>query len=285
MYEWMVWKVANNSDPFTSSSVFNAVSTKRDARIVLDAILWDITRLDDAKLVHANTKTVFAAQAYFAIESNTTFASAGTEATKAFIVAALSRLSLLASNALNLVAPDTNYQVLNGSYAWSAATTYALDAKVLYNDVWYISLAADTVGPLPDALNSVLWAVSTAPTGLIEQNLSLATAETQAAIDVNALFAIVTNAISNEDKTSIPLPNASYTYTVQVKTGSYFETLPIKVPEDTALNGDELRGTIVFPKASVYTGAISSSSVDNTIVLQALTNVVTGQAIQFLLQT
>jgi len=281
MYEWMVWKVANNSDPFTSSSVFNAVSTKRDARIVLDAILWDITRLDDAKLVHANTKTVFAAQAYFAIESNTTFASAGTEATKAFIVAALSRLSLLASNALNLVAPDTNYQVLNGSYAWSAATTYALDAKVLYNDVWYISLAADTVGPLPDALNSVLWAVSTAPTGLIEQNLSLATAETQAAIDVNALFTIVTNAISNEDKTSIPLPNASYTYTVQVKTGSYFETLPIKVPEDTALNGDELRGTIVFPKASVYTGAVSSSAADNTIVLQALTNVVTGQAIQF----
>ena len=68
---------------------------------------------------------------------------------------------------------------------------------------------------------------------------------------------------------------------MQVKTGSYFETLPIKVPEDTALNGDELRGTIVFPKASVYTGAVSSSAADNTIVLQALTNVVTGQAIQF----
>tara|TARA_Y100000389_G_scaffold204864_1_gene260256 strand:+ start:6854 stop:15034 length:8181 start_codon:yes stop_codon:yes gene_type:complete len=281
MYQWMVWKVANDSDPFSASSTFDEAKTKRDARIVIDALLWDVTRLDDAtQSVNSNTKTVFAALAYFAIESNTTFASPETEAAKTFIIASLGQLDQLIGRALQNLEPLTNYQVINGNWAWDIGTTYAVDAKTLYNDVWYIALE-ETVGTYPDAENSLIWDTTTPPSTVKIQDLTLPLAEVDSMSIMNQLITIITTAVTEEDKTTIPLPNTSYTSTIQIKTGSYFEQLPISVPEDTALNGDELRGVIVFPKDSVYTGAVAASAADNTVTLQALTNIVSGIPIQF----
>jgi hypothetical protein len=281
MWQWMLWKSANNSSPFSPSSEFDQYSTKRDSRFVLDALLWDITRLGNVGTVTSNTKTVFTALAYFAIESQTTFATLATTASKDYIVASLSYLSTSITRILSNTVPLVNYQILNGNWTWDNVTTYATNDVVFLDDAWYICLEDDTVGADPSVDGTLLWNVTTTPTSIIEQNLELPGAETTAITDLSALVTIITDAISAGTKIGIPLPNASYTTTIQIKTGSYFEELPISVPEDTALSGDELRGVIVFPKSSVYTGAVASRAFNSTITLQALTNVVPGMPIQF----
>ena len=50
----------------------------------------------------------------------------------------------------------------------------------------------------------------------------------------------------------IPTPTTGSFNSIFVKTGTYSEVLPISIPENTALIGDELRGTVVQP-ASGYT--------------------------------
>ena len=281
MWQWMQWKKDNNSAPFSSSSVFDEFSTKRDARIILDALMWDITRKSNDGSVTSNTKTVFAALAFFAIESQTTFASINTAAAKDYIVAALAYLLSNITKVIANLPPLVNYQILNDNWTWDIATTYETDDIVFLNDEWYRCLEDDTLGSDPAAEDTIAWEITTAPITIIEQNLDLPSFETGTDVELTALLEIVTTAITEENKSIIPLPNASYTSTVQVKTGSYFEQLPISVPEDTALNGDELRGVIVFPKDSVYTGAVSSNAYDSTITLQALTNVTPGMPIQF----
>jgi hypothetical protein len=281
MWQWMLWKSANNSLPFSSSSQFDEFSTKRDARIVLDSLMWDITRLSNSGTVTSNTKTVFTALAYFAIESQTTFASPETTAAKDYIIASLGYLSTNITRILDNNVPLINYQILNGDWTWDVDATYATDDVVFLDDEWYICLEDDVVGEDPAADGSLFWNITTTPISIIEQNLDLPNAETTAITDSITLLQIITTAISSGTKVGIPLPNASYTSTIQIKTGSYFEELPISVPEDTALNGDELRGVIVFPKDSVYTGAVASNAFESTITLQALTNVVPGMPIQF----
>ena len=71
------------------------------------------------------------------------------------------------------------------------------------------------------------------------------------------------------------------TATIFVKTGTYSETLPISVPENVAIVGDELRGTVVQPKVRINTVATSSSGDSNTISAYTTTGLVDGTPIQF----
>ena len=68
----------------------------------------------------------------------------------------------------------------------------------------------------------------------------------------NMLNTLIT-ALTNESTADVPPPNSGITVTINVKTGTYSETLPITVPENTALNGDELRGVLVQPLLIVDT--------------------------------
>jgi len=59
-----------------------------------------------------------------------------------------------------------------------------------------------------------------------------------------------TGTISDYTPGTVPIVFASYpNTTVFIKTGIYEETLPIKVPRNVALVGDELRGTVIQPAA------------------------------------
>ena len=63
---------------------------------------------------------------------------------------------------------------------------------------------------------------------------------------VQSLISIITDGIDAGTVTAIPaaiLPNTS----IFVKTGTYQEVLPIVLPKNTAIVGDELRGTVVQP--------------------------------------
>jgi hypothetical protein len=64
------------------------------------------------------------------------------------------------------------------------------------------------------------------------------------------LLTVVTDGIEVGSASAIPTPVYSNT-TVSVKTGTYFEVLPIVIPKNTAVVGDELRSTVVSPQPAI----------------------------------
>jgi len=65
--------------------------------------------------------------------------------------------------------------------------------------------------------------------------------------------------------------------TIFVKTGSYYETLPISVPANVSIVGDELRTTLVYPAAGTSTDGVTPNNrsrmfmVNNGVVIRNLT--------------
>jgi hypothetical protein len=92
---------------------------------------------------------------------------------------------------------------------------------------------------------------------------------------------IVITALTNKNVSSIPLRNQGLTATLMIKTGAYHETLPIVVPANTALNGDELRGVIVYPKVVINTIATRSFASTGLFTVNTTEGMVASMAIQF----
>ena len=84
-------------------------------------------------------------------------------------------------------------------------------------------------------------------TQLIDNTL---TAESGTIDDAVALLTIVTDGIASGVVSAIPAAIYSNT-TISVKTGTYAEVLPIIIPKNTAVVGDELRSTVVSPKPAI----------------------------------
>ena len=76
------------------------------------------------------------------------------------------------------------------------------------------------------------------------------TAETGVFSTITSLVTIVTDAITAGDSDDIParyIPNS----VIKIRAGTYSEVLPIIVPAETAILGDEVRTTIIQPESSV----------------------------------
>ena len=208
MYQWMLVQVSTATPPFTALSTFDEFSTRRDARLIVDALVYDLTH-------SCNSKTVYATLAFFSNGSTSTFKNTETDAAQAYIAASLTKLSELTFTVVNNDTPTTSYQLVNQV---EELVTQVIDGSKI------LESGSDTY--------------------------------------ITDLLDIVIEAITNASTTNVPLPNKSITSTIMVKTGTYEETLPITVPEFTAINGDELRGAVVRPKIAVYTTtAICSTSV------------------------
>ena len=105
--------------------------------------------------------------------------------------------------------------------------------------------------------------------------------ETNAQSIINSLFAIVTDAITADSTASIPVEE-QVQKTVFVKTGAYKEVLPIRVPANTAVVGDELRSTKVQPSLSTdYTqrSDIPYSVAGITRLKAVLSDIIQGNAV------
>jgi hypothetical protein len=76
------------------------------------------------------------------------------------------------------------------------------------------------------------------------------TAETQAKALVSDLLDIVINGLLAQSELAIKAAVTSNT-TVSVKTGTYFEVLPMIIPKNTAVVGDELRSTVIRPQPAI----------------------------------
>jgi len=99
---------------------------------------------------------------------------------------------------------------------------------------------------------------------------SVLEAETGVNARVTSLVKIVTDAITAQDDDDIP-PKDDPTYLIRVATGRYKEVLPIIVPANTCIMGDELRSTNVQPKTTTN-GATLTSREDTPFSFQALTH-------------
>ena len=92
-------------------------------------------------------------------------------------------------------------------------------------------------------------------------------AETNTVTDAVALLTIVTDGISSGTATAIPAAIFANS-TISVKTGTFYEVLPIVLPNHTAIVGDELRSTVVSPKP-----AIPNLATDNEKSISALNRI------------
>lgn len=85
-----------------------------------------------------------------------------------------------------------------------------------------------------------------AATTAYQQTNSSYTAETGSSTVLTGLMNIVINGLTAGTSQAIP-PALSPNTTISVKTGSYIEALPINLPSNTAIVGDELRSTTIQP--------------------------------------
>ena len=113
---------------------------------------------------------------------------------------------------------------------------------------------------------------------VIDTQLSIEAGSTSA---VASLLNIVITSLTNQDIDALPPVNQGITCTVMVRTGTYFESLPIVVPANTAINGDELRGAVVRPKRAINTIALSTDASSNRIKLLSYEDLAIGDPVQF----
>jgi hypothetical protein len=271
LYQWMVYQSANNNPPFSTTSVFDEAASKRDARLIIDAISYDMSRTGNSQIVAATIR-------YFADGSTTTFFNDATDAAQDYIVASLVKLKELMNAVFENDAPAFNYQELN--YAWDSGTTYATDDVVFFAGNYYISLLDNNADSQPDV--SEAWALTTVPASIVDQTFDLVNLpEGESVAEMSSLMDIVITAITNANTATVPQPNQGITSTIFVKTGTYSEDLPIVLPENCALVGDELRGTVIQPKKTVYTYTTSSKSSNNRFTLHSTDGLEVGMPIQF----
>jgi hypothetical protein len=242
MYYWMLYQKSQSNAPFSPSSSFDKDKTFRDAEFIIDGIIYDITR-------GGNSQTVYNTKAYFADGYTNQFVNAGTAASMPFFIAALNQLLSLMFNAINKTVPSL--QVTVGS----TTTIYT--------------------GSIYQTLNSVPAA------SFISQVNSGPGAEGGVTPKVTVLFDIVITALTNQNTAKVPASNQGLTATIFVKTGTYSETLPIVVPENVAIVGDELRGTVVQPKVRINTVVKSSSQPGNYFTAYTTNEMVDGTPLQF----
>jgi len=77
---------------------------------------------------------------------------------------------------------------------------------------------------------------------------------------ITSLMSIITSALTAKSKALIPSANSGISTTINVKSGIYSEILPISVPENTAIIGEELRGVTIQPAVSINTVCTSTTA-------------------------
>jgi hypothetical protein len=93
--------------------------------------------------------------------------------------------------------------------------------------------------------------------------------EADALATVTTLTGIVTSAITAGNTTNIPAERKPQN-SIFVKTGQFAEVLPIVVPENTAVIGDELRSTKITPAGTLVDSADTPYTLDGISRLQAV---------------
>jgi len=103
------------------------------------------------------------------------------------------------------------------------------------------------------------------------QVTGLTSAEVGASGTVTVLLNYLINALTIASASQLPTPNQGKSVSIFVKTGTYFETLPILVPANCSIVGDDLRSVTVGPRTSITSVVTSSNGVTNLITVNSTT--------------
>lgn len=105
------------------------------------------------------------------------------------------------------------------------------------------------------------------------------TEESDSQTIINNLVELITTSINNNSRELVPSeyrPNNS----IFVKTGEFSEVLPINVPQNTAIIGDELRSTRIFPAGSITEQSDVSYSLDAVLRIKSVVDaIVSGNTV------
>ena len=107
------------------------------------------------------------------------------------------------------------------------------------------------------------------------------TVESDAVTFAGALERIILEAFAAGSPVNIPPPNQGTYSTINIKSGTYNERLPIVVPANTALCGDELRGTTIQPAAPVNTLCTRTFGDINQFIVGSTVNMEHNTPVQF----
>jgi hypothetical protein len=160
------------------------------------------------------------------------------------------------------VAAEMPYFIASLNYLLSLITTYILPSSVL--------------SPTNQTNNSV------APSSQVAQLFYPSiTPEAGANTQLTSLMSIITSALTAQSKALIPAANSGISTTINVKSGVYPETLPISVPENVAIVGDELRGVVVQPSVVINTVCTATTSSNNYFTVYTTAGMYDSCPIQF----
>lgn len=160
------------------------------------------------------------------------------------------------------------------SYGSEAATFYLLGQKE--ETIAAINYARTVI----DAVLSNV-APGTVYQGTVTQVIDTNYAEeTGAQTIVNNLVTALTGAINSVDDSATVFAEVKTNYTLSVKTGTFNEVLPMVVPKDTAVVGDELRSTRIEPAGSlVAVGDVTYSMAALVRLSSIVSNIIQNNAV------
>jgi hypothetical protein len=271
VYAGSTLALSSASGTMTASLVYNAAKCERDVGLILDAIIYDLGH-------NGTQKVTAAAQSYFTSAGAFITTAFGYEASQSFAAYKYLENYLLASVLAN-TAPSINYQQLNSPSITStglsvtsnvATLTFATQSaapfttgQTIYVQSFTSPLYNGTFTVTSCTTTQVVYAYTgsnaTVSTGLgivgktqraFQAINNSYTAESNAATTARNLLDIITNAINSGTNTGIAaalIPNT----TIYCKTGTFTEILPIVVPANTCIYGDELRGTVIQPAGAI----------------------------------
>jgi len=127
------------------------------------------------------------------------------------------------------------------------------------------------------------------PSAVVNQIIdNTLTAEAGTATEISSLMSIVLTALTNQNTYSVPGSNTGISASIYVKTGTYNEMLPIVVPENVSIIGDELRSAVVQPitsKTFYCTQTIEANAnpiTSNTMVVNSTVGLTDQMPMQFI---
>ena len=177
------------------------------------------------------------------------------------------------------------YDIARGGNSQTVAATQSYFAFGSSNTYYNSAVQADVPYYLPmlnrllTLLTNVISEITLSPTyqsitgskPVYYQNATLPLAEAGGLGQATTLMNIIITALTNNNTNLVPAANSGLTATIFVKTGTYAESLPITVPENVAIVGDELRGVVVEPANVLLTNCTATTSAGNLITVVSST--------------
>jgi len=203
--------------------------------------------------------------------------------------------STKAARDIGLIIDAIAYDLARGGNSQSVATALAYFAYGLTSTFYNTAVAADMPYYLPmlnyaltlltDAITQTTpaynYQVLNSVSPVIYQNTSGSAAEASGASSATTLFNYIYNALATQSTSLLPAQNSGVSCVINVKTGTYLESLPIVVPANVSIIGDELRGVVVLPKTSIQTTCTATTTGTNLITVTSTSGLVDQMPIQF----